>query len=69
MQIFQAGLNAPQIDLIPNPYGVTIVRKVEIAYQDEVAAIEIGYFYARGDFTSLPKISTLIIKFYRPEQR
>lgn len=65
MQIFQDGLNSPQIDLIPNPFGVTIVRKVEIAYQYEEAAIEIGYFYSRGDLTSIPKISTLIIKFYR----
>ncbi len=65
LQIFQQGLNAPQINEITTPHGVTIVRKVEVSSGEIAGAIEISYFYQNGDFNSLPKVTTIIPKIYQ----
>lgn len=67
IQIFQEGLNAPQVDEIPNNYGVTIVRKVESSGGEAVGAIEISYFYIDGNLNLTPEITTIITKIYEQE--
>lgn len=65
LQIFKDGLNAPEIDVVSRPYGIVIVRKVEIIHNDTRGAIEISYFYLNGDLNSIPKVATIVIKIYK----
>lgn len=64
LTIFSEWLNAPQVDIIPRSYGIIIIRKVEIDYQEVTGAIEISYFYFNGDLNTIPRIATIIIKIY-----
>lgn len=68
LQIFQQGLNAPQVGRKRDRYGTTIVRKVEITIPDLQGAVEISYLYRNNDFNSIPEVTTLITKIYPPEQ-
>ena len=42
-----------------NPYGVTVVKKVQI---DDKGAIEVGFFYEGGDISGTPKVTSMIPK-------
>ena len=42
-----------------NPYGETVVKKVQI---DDKGAIEVGFFYEGGDISGTPKVTSMIPK-------
>jgi len=64
LEIFQQGLNAPQVGGKRDRYGTTIVRRVEITMPDLQGAIEISYLYRNNDLNSIPEVTILITKIY-----
>ncbi|MBO1349643.1 MAG: hypothetical protein EBE86_020720 [Hormoscilla sp. GUM202] len=65
MEIFRSGLKGPQVGIKGDRYGTTIVRKVEIIYQEVRGAIEVSYLYRNNDLESTPEVTTLITKIYQ----
>jgi len=64
LQIFRRGLNAPQVRVKTDRYGITLVRKVEITEKNVRGAVEISYLYRDNNLDSIPEITTLITKIY-----
>jgi hypothetical protein len=65
MQIFQDGLNAPEVSRKVNEYGAKISRTVIIRSAQVNGEIEISYLYANGDLSAKPEIITIIPRIYR----
>ena len=57
-EIFEGGVNAPEVKRRKNPYGVTISRSVQVRGKK----LLIGYFYEGDVLTSTPKVTTIIPK-------
>ncbi len=66
VRIFQEGTSAPEVNSRHiSEYGVTITRRVEVSGGESAGAIDVKYFYPRGDLSATPEVSTIIPKIYR----
>ncbi len=67
IQIFQEGLNAPEIIAYrkDNEYGTSIARKVEVSGPDVVGAIIVSYYYPGGNRSVIPQVSSIITLIYK----
>jgi hypothetical protein len=65
MEIFKSGLNSPAIKTKTTEYGKTVIKQVEVAGEEARGAIEISYFYPKGDLSAIPEITTIIPKIYK----
>ncbi|HVE87919.1 MAG TPA: hypothetical protein VND93_33910, partial [Myxococcales bacterium] len=59
MQIFEEGMNAPEVGRYVDQYGTTIVRSVQVTG----GAIDISYLYRIG--VEAPEVTTIIPKVFR----
>jgi len=57
-ELFERGIEGNEVGRIANEFGITISRSV---YESGVR-LDIGYFYAGGNMSQLPKITTIIPK-------
>ncbi|NES17532.1 MAG: hypothetical protein F6K41_00910 [Symploca sp. SIO3E6] len=64
MEIFQDGLNCPEVSRKINDYGTTIVRVVEINRMESKGAIKISYFYPSSNLAATPEVVSIIPKIY-----
>jgi len=64
MQIFQDGLEYPEVSRKTTDYGTTIVRVVEIKGTESRGAIEISYFYPGSNLAATPEVVSIIPKIY-----
>ncbi|NJL10694.1 MAG: hypothetical protein HC908_12370 [Calothrix sp. SM1_7_51] len=62
MQIFEFGLNYPEIKRKINEYGITIIKQVEVSGSEVTGLIEIAYFYPAGNLSAVPEVTTIIPK-------
>ncbi len=67
LQIFQAGLNAPEvIEYNRNTrYGISIARQVEVSSEQATGVIIVFYFYPQGDLNAIPQVTSIIPKIYQ----
>jgi hypothetical protein len=65
MEIFKAGLESPSIKTKTTEYGTTVIKRVEVTGEEARGAIDISYFYPKGDMTSVPEVTTIIPKIYK----
>jgi hypothetical protein len=65
MEIFKSGLNSPAIKTKTSEYGKTVIKQVEVVGEEARGAIEISYFYPKGDLSAIPEITTIIPKIYK----
>jgi hypothetical protein len=65
MEIFQSGLNSPTIKTKTNEYGTTVIKQVEVTGEEARGALEISYFYPKGDLSAAPEVTTIIPKIYK----
>lgn len=62
MALFERGLELPEAGRHVTEHGVTITRTVEVG---DVGAIDVKYFYPKGDLTAVPEVSTIIPKIFK----
>ncbi|BDA75764.1 hypothetical protein RIVM261_082740 [Rivularia sp. IAM M-261] len=67
MQIFEFGLNAPEIKRKINEYGTTIIKQAEVSSNEAKGVIEIAYFYPAGNLLNIPEVTTIIPKISNQE--
>ena len=61
-QIFEEGLQQPEVSRLTTEYGVTITRTVKVG---DAGAIDVKYFYPGGDLSATPEITTIIPKIFK----
>lgn len=67
LQIFSEGLTAPEVGRHISDYGITITRRFEVSGREANGAIDIKYFYPKGDLSTTPEVSTIIPKIYKSD--
>lgn len=67
IQIFEIGLNNPEIKRKTNEYGTTIIKQVEVSSNEATGVIEIAYFYKGGNLLNIPEVTTIIPKISNQE--
>lgn len=67
IEIFQEGLNAPEIEKGRKltKYGLNISRKVELSYGKVEGAIVVRYFYPNGDLSVKPQVTSIVVLIYK----
>ena len=70
LEIFQQGLNAPEIQASRKitKYGLNIFRKVELLGGQVAGAIVVRYFYPHGDLSVKPQVTSIVVLIYKQEE-
>lgn len=60
-KLFEIGRHGPEISRHTTEFGITITRRVPAG---NLGAIDVKYFYPRGNLSAIPEISTIIPKIF-----
>jgi len=66
LQIFEEGLIAPEVERRETTYGITIRRQIQVGGGEVEGAIEVSYLYRNGDLSSIPEVTSIRPKLFRP---
>ncbi|MBD2091819.1 hypothetical protein H6F67_18405 [Microcoleus sp. FACHB-1515] len=65
LEIFEAGLDAPQTEQRVDSYGTTISRRIQIRNGAVEGDITVRYLYRGGDLSSIPEVTSILPRVYR----